>query len=111
MAWRNANGPMGAAANLRTRNAECGTRNSRALVVARRGGRRGRHTRRRCKPRVAGLSLQRGYTGGEFEGMLREAGVLATAHYRPIARIVAAWEPGPQTSDVRPQPRRLMSDV
>ncbi len=55
------------------------------------------------------LSLQRGYTRGEFEGMLREAGVLATAHYRPIARIVAAWEPGPQTSDVRPQP--LTSDV
>ena len=49
------------------------------------------------------LSLQRGYTRGEFEGMLREAGVLATAHYRPIARIVAAWEPGPQTSDLRRQ--------
>ena len=55
------------------------------------------------------LSLQRGYTRGEFDGMLREAGVSAPAHYRPIARIVAAWEPGPQTSDVRPQP--LTSDV
>ncbi len=39
------------------------------------------------------LSLQRGYTRGEFEGMMREAGVSAPAHYRPVARIVAAWEP------------------
>jgi SAM-dependent methyltransferase len=38
------------------------------------------------------LSLKRGYTRGEFEGMLREAGIDAPAHYRPIARIVAAWE-------------------
>ena len=53
------------------------------------------------------LSLQRGYTRGEFEGMLREAGIGAPAHYRPIARIVAAWEPGPQTSDLR----HLTSDV
>ena len=49
------------------------------------------------------LSLQRGYTKREFEGMLREAGIGAPAHYRPIARIVAAWEPGPQTSDLRRQ--------
>ena len=49
------------------------------------------------------LSLQRGYTREEFEGMLREAGIGAPAHYRPIARIVAAWEPGPQTSDLRRQ--------
>jgi len=39
------------------------------------------------------LSLQRGYTKREFEGMMQEAGISATAHYRPIARIVAAWEP------------------
>ena len=39
------------------------------------------------------LSLQRGYTRREFEGMMREAGVSAPAYYRPIARIVAAWQP------------------
>jgi len=49
------------------------------------------------------LSLQRGYTKREFEGMIREAGISAPAHYRPVARIVAAWEPGHQTSDVRRQ--------
>ena len=39
------------------------------------------------------LSLQRGYTKREFEGMMRAAGIGAPAVYRPIARIVAAWAP------------------
>ena len=55
------------------------------------------------------LSLRRGYTRREFEGMMREAGIAAPVHYRPIARIVAAWEPRHQTSDVRLQ--QLTSDV
>jgi len=65
----------------------------------------------RTTRRDAVLSLQRGYTKREFEGMMREAGVLATAHYRPIARIVAAWEPDirRQTSDLSKHP--LTSDV
>jgi len=46
------------------------------------------------------LSLQRGYTKREFEGMMREAGITAPVYTRPIARIVAAWETGRQTSDV-----------
>ena len=41
------------------------------------------------------LSLKRGYTRAEFSDMLREAGVQAMARYRPGARIVAAWSPGP----------------
>lgn len=46
------------------------------------------------------VSLRRGYTVGEFNEMLREAGVPAVARYRPGFRIVAAWEPsdGPEDS-------------
>jgi hypothetical protein len=40
------------------------------------------------------LSLRRGYTLGEFNAMLGEAGVPPVARYRPGARIVAAWSPG-----------------
>ena len=43
--------------------------------------------------RDAVLSLRRGYTKGEFEEMLREAGVRTAARYRRGARIVAAWSP------------------
>ena len=40
------------------------------------------------------VSLRRGYTKQEFEGMLREAGVQTAVRYRPGFRIVAAWAPG-----------------
>ena len=40
------------------------------------------------------VSLRRGYTKREFDGMLSEAGVAARARYRPGFRIVAAWSPG-----------------
>jgi methyltransferase family protein len=40
------------------------------------------------------LSLQRGYTRGELNLMLEQAGAPAVARYRPGFRIVAAWEPG-----------------
>ena len=43
--------------------------------------------------RDAVLSLRRGYTKGEFEEMLRQAGVRTAARYRRGARIVAAWSP------------------
>lgn len=43
--------------------------------------------------RDAVLSLRRGYTKGEFEEMLHQAGVRAAAQYRRGARIVAAWSP------------------
>jgi ubiquinone/menaquinone biosynthesis C-methylase UbiE len=43
--------------------------------------------------RDAVLSLRRGYTKGEFEEMLRQAGVRAAARYKRGARIVAAWSP------------------
>ncbi len=39
------------------------------------------------------VSLRRGYTLGEFDRMLEEAGVRATARYRPGFRIVAVWTP------------------
>ena len=39
------------------------------------------------------LSLRRGYTKGEFDEMLRQAGVRTAARYRRGARIVAAWSP------------------
>ena len=39
------------------------------------------------------VSLRRGYTRGELNAMLEEAGVPAVARYRPGFRIVAAWEP------------------
>jgi ubiquinone/menaquinone biosynthesis C-methylase UbiE len=39
------------------------------------------------------LSLRRGYTKGELDEMLRQAGVRTTARYRRGARIVAAWSP------------------
>jgi len=39
------------------------------------------------------LSLRRGYTRSEFNALLTAAGVPAVAHYRPLARVVAAWEP------------------
>jgi len=45
------------------------------------------------------LSLRRGYTRGEMNALLRAAGVPAVAKYRPLSRVVAAWE----TSDVRRQ--------
>ena len=40
------------------------------------------------------VSLRRGYTKREFDGMLSEAGVATRARYRPGFRIVAAWSPG-----------------
>jgi len=40
------------------------------------------------------VSLRRGYTRDEFDGMLREAGVRAVAGERPGFRIVASWSPG-----------------
>ena len=40
------------------------------------------------------VSLRRGYTKREFDGMLREAGVPAVARCRLGFRIVAAWSPG-----------------
>ena len=40
------------------------------------------------------VSLKRGYTKGEFDEMLRDAGVRAVARYRPGCRIVASWSPG-----------------
>lgn len=43
--------------------------------------------------RDAVVSLRRGYTKREFNGMLGEAGVPAVARCRPGFRIVAAWEP------------------
>lgn len=47
----------------------------------------------RVTRRDAVVSLQRGYTRGEFDEMLREAGVSAVAVHRPGFRIVAAWSP------------------
>jgi len=41
------------------------------------------------------LSLRRGYTRGELNAMLEEAGAPVVATYRPGFRIVAAWEPRP----------------
>ncbi len=43
--------------------------------------------------RDAVVSLRRGYTKRELDGMLQEAGVRAVARYRPGFRIVAAWSP------------------
>jgi len=39
------------------------------------------------------VSLQRGYTRSELDAMLEEAGVPATARYRPGFRVVASWAP------------------
>src|SRR5438477_1954496 len=39
------------------------------------------------------VSLRRGYTRRELDTMLAEAGVAASARYRPGFRIVASWEP------------------
>lgn len=39
------------------------------------------------------VSLRRGYTKREFDALLSEAGVRATARYRPGFRIVASWHP------------------
>ncbi|HUL01966.1 MAG TPA: methyltransferase domain-containing protein [Gemmatimonadales bacterium] len=39
------------------------------------------------------LSLRRGYTRGEFNALLRDAGAPPVARYRPGFRVVAAWEP------------------
>jgi hypothetical protein len=39
------------------------------------------------------LSLRRGYTRGEFNALLHDAGLPPVARYRPGFRIVAAWEP------------------
>ena len=39
------------------------------------------------------VSLKRGYTTGELNAMLQEAGVRTAAGYRLGARIVAAWSP------------------
>jgi 2-polyprenyl-3-methyl-5-hydroxy-6-metoxy-1,4-benzoquinol methylase len=41
------------------------------------------------------VSLRRGYTRGELNAMLEEAGAPVVATYRPGFRIVAAWEPRP----------------
>lgn len=41
------------------------------------------------------LSLKRGYTVGELEALLRSAGVAARVLRRPIARLVAVWQPSP----------------
>jgi ubiquinone/menaquinone biosynthesis C-methylase UbiE len=51
------------------------------------------------------VSLQRGYTVREFEELLRAAGVTPRVYRRPIARVVAVWEP----SAVSRQ-RALMAD-
>jgi ubiquinone/menaquinone biosynthesis C-methylase UbiE len=40
------------------------------------------------------VSIRRGYTRAEFDGMLREAGVHEVARYRPGFRVVASWAPG-----------------
>ncbi len=45
------------------------------------------------------LSLRRGYTRGEFNELLRAAGVPAVARYRPGFRVVAAWQPSDLTPD------------
>ena len=47
----------------------------------------------RVTRRDAVVSLRRGYTRGEFNAMLEEAGVPAVARYRPGFRVVAAWAP------------------
>lgn len=39
------------------------------------------------------LSLRRGYTRQELDGMLRDAGVAAETRYAPLARVVAVWTP------------------
>ena len=39
------------------------------------------------------VSLRRGYTVRELEALLRAAGVVPRVHRRPIARVVAVWEP------------------
>lgn len=39
------------------------------------------------------VSLRRGYTKREFDALLSDAGVRATARYRPGFRIVASWRP------------------
>ncbi len=41
------------------------------------------------------LSLKRGYTVGELEDLLCSAGVAARVLRRPIARLVAVWQPSP----------------
>lgn len=43
--------------------------------------------------RDAVVSVRRGYTRAEFQGMLQEAGIRAVARERPGFRIVAAWTP------------------
>src|SRR5213593_3411903 len=54
------------------------------------------------------VSLRRGYTKREFDGMLREAGVPAVARCRPGFRIVAAWSP--EASSVVRRPLLRMTD-
>lgn len=39
------------------------------------------------------VSLRRGYTKGEMNGLLRAGGAPPVARYRPLSRVVAAWEP------------------
>jgi len=39
------------------------------------------------------LSVRRGFTPSELTGLLRRAGIDATAHARPGFRVVAAWQP------------------
>jgi hypothetical protein len=39
------------------------------------------------------VSLRRGYTRQEFQGLCTEAGVRARVRYAPIARVVADWTP------------------
>lgn len=48
------------------------------------------------------VSLRRGYTKQEFEGMLTEAGIHAVTRYRPGFRIVASWSPGESAAIRRP---------
>jgi SAM-dependent methyltransferase len=43
--------------------------------------------------RDAITSLRRGYTAAELERLLALAGIAAAVRYRPLARVVAAWEP------------------
>jgi len=58
--------------------------------------------------RDAVVSLRRGYTKREFNGILREAGVPAVARCRPGFRIVAAWEP--EASSVVRRPASVHTD-
>jgi len=64
----------------------------------------------RATRRDAVVSLRRGYTPGEFNAMLREAGVSAVARCRPGFRIVAAWETAAISRQPSAKPSPLTAD-